>query len=204
MDQSKASRPRPESAVPMTRFDLEGDESAHPSDHNHNLPTSLGRHHHLRGRTPAQSAYHNLRARISALFVWMALSLRKAAVEPTLLAVLTNGCLVFLFWFIAFSTDDLTDEPELWLVRSWASVCFFELMFGIYVFQSFCRRLIRKIRTGDPVPLLTLWVCASQVFSLVVTRTNAANRGMNSFNLCWLRRHGPTSLYLPLFTSFRS
>lgn len=163
MDQSKASRPRPESAIATTRFDLEGDESVQFSANNLNRPTSLGRHHYLRGRTPAQSVYHNFHAKIPALFVWMALSLRKVAVEPTLLAVLTNGCLLFLFWFISFSTDDLTDDPELWLLRLWASVCFFELLFAIYVFQSFCRRLIRKIRTGDSVPLLTLWVCSSHV-----------------------------------------
>lgn len=146
----------------MTRFDLEGDESAKSSANNLNRPTLLGRHHHLRGRTPAQFSYHNFRARTPALFVWMALSLRRVLVEPTLLTVLANGCLLFLFWFI-FNTDDLTDDPELWLLRLWASVCFFELLFGIYVFQSFCRRLIRKIRTGNPVPLLTLWVCSPQV-----------------------------------------
>lgn len=163
MDQSKASRPRPESAIPMTRFDLEGDESAQFSANNLNRPTSLGRHHYLWDRTPAQSTHHNSRARLSALFVWMALNLRRVAVEPTILTVLTHGCLLFLFWFISFSTDDLIDDPALWPLRLWASVCFFELLFGIYVFQSFCRRLIRKIRTGNPVPLLTLWVCSPQV-----------------------------------------
>lgn len=163
MDQSKASRPRPKSAIPMTRFDLEGDESAQSSDNDLNRPTSLGRHHHLWNRTSAQSAYHHLCARNPASFVWMALNLRRVAVEPTILTVLTHGCLLFLFWFVSFSTDDLIDDPSLWLLRSWASVCLFELLFGIYVFQSFCRRLIRKIRTGDPVPLLTSWVCSSQV-----------------------------------------
>lgn len=161
MDQSKASRPRPESAIPMKRFDLEGDKSAQSSDNDLNRPRSLGRHNHLWSRTPTQSAYHSLRARILAFFVRVALNLRRVAVEPTLLTVLTHGCLLFLFWFISFSTDALTNDPELWLLRIWTSVCFFELLFGMYVFQSFCRRLIRKIRTGYPVPLLTSWVCWS-------------------------------------------
>lgn len=187
MNRQKLPRPQPESENSILLADLESNGLAQHPANNFDRPTPLWQHYYPWVRTSALSAYRNLRVGIPAVFVWIALSLKSIAVEPTLLPVVIHGCLLYLFWFVSFQIDDLTDlRPAPWLVRLWGSLCCFEFVFGIYVSQSFWRRVVRKIRMGDSVSLLTLWVSSFQFKMLVfvVTNTKCADLSTNSFNLC--------------------
>lgn len=186
MDRQKLSRPQPESTTSIWLGDLESNGLARPPARVFDPPTaSLWQQYYLSFRVLALSAYRNL----SLLFVWTAQNLKGIAVEPTILTVVIHGLLLFLFWVISFDIADLTEydaEPPAWLPRLWGSLCLFEFLFGIYVLQSLCGRIVRKIGTNDPVSPLTLWVrsCQFKLLVLVVTNKKYADRGTNSFNLC--------------------
>lgn len=189
MDRQKLSRPQPESTTSIWLGDLESNGLARPPARNFDSPTtSLWQHYYLSVRSIALSAYRNLRLGIPALFVWTAQNLKGIATEPTILTVVIHGLLLFLFWTISFEIADLTEydsEPPAWLPRLWGSLCLFEVLFGIYVLQSLCGRVIRKIGAVDPVSPLTLWVrsCQFKLYVLIVTKKKSADRGTNSFNL---------------------
>lgn len=162
MNLNKLPQSRPDSANSKMRVDLESNKLAQLSADNLDRPTPFWQHHFLWVKTPALSAYHTLQVRIPALIIWIALNIRRVAVEPSLLHVLIHGGLHCLFWYLSFSTiNHLDEDPALWFLWLWASIFCFEFLFSIYILQSLCRRLVRKMRTGDDVSPLTLWVCLS-------------------------------------------
>lgn len=162
MSLHKLPQSRPESTDSKMRVDLGSNKLAQLSADNLDRPTSLWQHYSIWVKIPALSAYNTLRVRISGLIAWIALNIRRVAVEPTLLHVLIHGGLHCLFWYTSLNTiDHLDEDPALWFLWLWASLFCFELLFSIYILQSFCRRLIRKMRTGDDVSSLTLLVCLS-------------------------------------------
>lgn len=205
MHQHNPPQPRAEPLNSKMGVELKSNKLAELYAKDLDRPTPIWQHYYQWFKILALSAYHTLRVRTPALFIWIALNIRNVALEPTFLHVLTHGCLLALFSGISFSTiDHLDEDAELWFLSLWACLLCFEFLLSIYTFQSLCRRLIRKIRAGDDVPSHTLWVCLSWFTrsALIVAHKIFANIGTNSFNTCWSRRHGRTSLFLYLPFTF--
>lgn len=88
-------------------------------------------------------------------------SVENVTAKPTLLAVLTHGIVLALFWIptATLYTCKQTHDPATWFAVLWAVVSCAELLFSVSVVRALCRHLASGRRVGMTGPfLLTLYV----------------------------------------------